>query len=343
MLGDPNYEEVVEFMKLYLKLIMLFIIVMSFCIQRSVYASGVPFYQYDQINVGLVNGVYVDSSRYDWKSGEYYYKVITNIYPPSGYRYGYGSTCSLKGSHSAGYGSGGTYLEGYNGSTWEYIAHLANQGWSFDVNVTFGPQSSYTQLRIVSYTTGLGCIILNSDRIPVFLVGADQNTVEDAINAANNASVHAMNASTNAANAKSSADAAAARVWDSTEGKSAATLAKEARNNASAAANQTIYNGQSAAYWSYLAAQSTAPQINKVQGLNGATCTSGSTFTVVISATPGSGVNYRVTCGSFDSGWVTSNAITISSGIVSGANTATVQVKNAAGAVAQATFTFFKV
>ncbi|SHE97180.1 hypothetical protein SAMN02745218_01177 [Desulfofundulus australicus DSM 11792] len=152
------------------------------------------------------------------------------------------------------------------------------------------------------------------------------------------AATNAQNAYNAAQAAKASADTAAARVWDSAEGKSAATLAKEARNN-------TIYNNQSAAYWAYLAAQNSLPlpTITKVQGQNGATCTTGSTFTVVISATPSSGVNYRVTCGSFDSGWVTSNAITISSGIVSGANTATVQVKNAAGTVAQTMFTFFKV
>lgn len=118
------------------------------------------------------------------------------------------------------------------------------------------------------------------------------------------------------------------------------TVLTAARN----AANNTWYNGQSAAYWAYLAAQNASPPtITKVQGQNGATCTAGSTFTVVISTAPSSGVQYRVTCGSFDSGWVSSNTITITSGIVSGANTATVQVKNAAGAVAQTTFTFFKV
>lgn len=57
---------------------------------------------------------------------------------------------------------------------------------------------------------------------------------------------------------------------------------------------------------------------------------------------PSSGASYRLTCGSFDSGWVSNNTITITS-VASGANTATVQVKNAAGTTAQTTFTFFKI
>ncbi|MCL6557716.1 MAG: hypothetical protein K6U74_02725 [Firmicutes bacterium] len=153
----------------------------------------------------------------------------------------------------------------------------------------------------------------------------------------------AQTAATNAADAKTSADTAASRVWDLSESKSAATLAKESRNYAQTAVNNTSYNSQSAAYWAYLSAQNAAPVINKVQGQNGATCTSGSSFTVVISATPSSGVSYRVTCGTFDSGWTVSNTVTVNSGIVSGANTATVQVKNAAGTTAQTTFTFFKI
>jgi hypothetical protein len=163
--------------------------------------------------------------------------------------------------------------------------------------------------------------------------GPSSKTATDAANSAafwaNQANSNAQTAATNAQNAYNAASSAA--------------------SYAQTAANQTVYNGQSAAYWanqaySYamLAAQNAAPRIEKVQGLNGATCTTGSSFTVVISASPSSNVQYRVTCGSFDSGWTTSNQITISSGLVSGANTATVQVKNAVGNTAQASFTFFK-
>ena len=152
---------------------------------------------------------------------------------------------------------------------------------------------------------------------------------------------------------------------DSATGKSAAALAEEASTNASTAATnasnaitaannakasadmaaaRTLFNGKSAAEWASIAAQNAIPVINKAQGLNGATCTTGTSFTVVIVATPGSGVTYRVTCGVFDSGWVANSSITINSGLTTaGAKTATVQVKNEAGNIAQTAFTFFKI
>lgn len=79
------------------------------------------------------------------------------------------------------------------------------------------------------------------------------------------ATVAANTAATNALNAKTSADAA--------------------KTAANAAENNTVYNGQSAAYWAYLGSQDTMPPtIEKIEGLYGATCTTSGIFYVVVTA-----------------------------------------------------------
>ncbi|NPV89606.1 MAG: hypothetical protein HPY50_02365 [Firmicutes bacterium] len=86
------------------------------------------------------------------------------------------------------------------------------------------------------------------------------------------------------------------------------------------------------------------PNIDSINGVNGATCTTGNEFTLVISANPSSDVTYRVQCGSFDSGWVTGNTITITDLSVTGAYQALCQVKHdSSGMTAQKDFTFFKI
>ncbi|OPY63697.1 MAG: hypothetical protein A4E56_00420 [Pelotomaculum sp. PtaU1.Bin065] len=126
-----------------------------------------------------------------------------------------------------------------------------------------------------------------------------------------------------------------------------ATSANSAANNAALyainAANNTTYNGQSVAYMTSMISYNMYPTIEKVQGKNGSTCTTGSSYTVVIASNPSSGVSYRVTCNSYDSGWVSNNNIVISSGIVSGANTATIRVRNNMGNESSTTLTFFKI
>jgi len=146
---------------------------------------------------------------------------------------------------------------------------------------------------------------------------------------------------------------------DVSQAKTAADAAKvsadTAATKATAAADQTIYNGNSAAYWAYVAYQNTgtdtiAPVITKVEGQNGATCTTGTSFTVVITASdngPAGNLRYRVTCGGFDSGWTSSNTITIT-GLSTGAKTATIKVSDNPsspdnGNVAQTSYTFFKI
>ncbi|HOV79441.1 MAG TPA: hypothetical protein PK728_04985 [Bacillota bacterium] len=218
-----------------------------------------------------------------------------------------------------------------DGSTWD-ISGIVNGSAYYETEYIYSP--SYVHFSTTITTSGV-------------FSGYSPKTATDAANTAANYALQAKSSADTAASkadqAKASADTAALRVWDSSESKSAATLAKEARNYAQTATNNTTYNSQSAAYWAYLSAQNTAPEINRVQGQNGATCTTGTSFMVVISATPSSGASYRVTCGMFDSGWVSSNTITITGGIVSGANTAIIQVKNSLGTTAQTAFTFFKI
>jgi len=277
----------------------------------------------------LFSSVDAEAATYSWDTGVALYTsyVIeqTVAIEVVGHNVSQGITLSLPSTVSPVWRSGQYYwVVNYtvpdDGCAWRIYAAFRYSGMQyFDGSYSsFGPLCS-------SYTT----TVTTSGSFS----GPSSKTATDAANSAafwaNQANSNAQTAATNAQNAYNAASSAA--------------------SYAQTAANQTVYNGQSAAYWanqaySYamLAAQNAAPRIEKVQGLNGATCTTGSSFTVVISASPSSNVQYRVTCGSFDSGWTTSNQITISSGLVSGANTATVQVKNAVGNTAQASFTFFK-
>lgn len=150
--------------------------------------------------------------------------------------------------------------------------------------------------------------------------------------------IYAQQAKTSADAAKSSADAAktaadtaAARVWDSTEGKSAALLAKEARDRANEAVTAV----------SALQA-SVGPQIHRVQGLNGATATTGSSFSVVIDASGATEFRARCEGGSW-TGWTSVDNPASVSGLSSGANTIQVEVKNATGQTATGWLMVFRV
>lgn len=147
-----------------------------------------------------------------------------------------------------------------------------------------------------------------------------QTLVNQVKTSADNAASYASTASTNALSAKTSADNAAARSW---------------------------YSGKSSAEWAYIAAQNsnTAPDITKVMGLNGATCTIGTTFTIIINASPSSGLQYRVSMTGFDSGWTSSNQVTITGLSSSGAKIATVEVRKGTddSTKAQTTHLFFKI
>ena len=238
----------------------------------------------------------------------------------------------------------GIFVEGYN----------MTQGFSSPLPAWISGTTGYYSVpddgctwRIAGFAQGYGG---NAEDPTVFPISSYFSTTvttsgsfsgyspKTATDAANNAASYAQTAATNANDAKTAANNAYTAAND------AKTAAQNAQTYAQTAANNTTYNSQSAAYWAYQAALATPPTIKKIKGQNNATCTTGSSFTLVIFAEPSSGVQYRVTCGTFDSGWTANNTITISSGIVSGVNTATVQVKNTAtGATSQETFTFFKI
>ncbi|MGB9846556.1 MAG: hypothetical protein ACPLRH_03510 [Desulfotomaculales bacterium] len=174
---------------------------------------------------------------------------------------------------------------------------------------------------------------------------ADVETVVQARDAANNAATYAQNAYTAANNAASYASSA------KTYASNAATYAQNAYTAASTAANNTTYNGQSAAYWAYQAAQggvdTTPPTIQKVGGQNGATCTTTSTFYVVVQATDNKTGQLQARAqvdGGTWTGWynIPQNAIPVSLSSV-GAHTITVEVKDVAGNSSQATMTAFRV
>ncbi len=167
----------------------------------------------------------------------------------------------------------------------------------------------------------------------------------EATSAANNttygsqsAAYWANNANTNAANAASYASSA------STEATTAASQATSANTQAAAAVSNTTYNGQSAAYWADQAATAVSnnivPVISSVIGVNGATCTTGTTFTANVAISPASSITYTVTGvpGYSASG----NSITFTGLATPGAYTATITATyTPTGKTCTYPFTFF--
>jgi hypothetical protein len=144
------------------------------------------------------------------------------------------------------------------------------------------------------------------------------------------------NTYTQISNTKTNATNAATRTWDPTEGKSAATLAKEARDKSNEALTEintiktTIDSIKS----------SIAPVITKTIGLNGATCTKTSNFTVTIQASGADEYRARLDSGSWTT-WGTSKNITLG-GLTNGAHTINVQARNSNRVVAESSMVVFK-
>jgi hypothetical protein len=115
-------------------------------------------------------------------------------------------------------------------------------------------------------------------------------------------------------------------TWDEKEfrDKSAAELAKEARDKAGE--TQDVINTKLEGINTNITniKNSIPPQIHKVQGKNGATCTTNGYFTVVISASNAN--QYRAWDSAYSApGWGSSNVVTIPIG--SGARTIIVEAK----------------
>ncbi|SHE97083.1 hypothetical protein SAMN02745218_01174 [Desulfofundulus australicus DSM 11792] len=149
--------------------------------------------------------------------------------------------------------------------------------------------------------------------------------------AANTAAINAQNAYNKAEEARARAADAANNTWDETESKSAATLAKEARDKANQALT-AITNLQN----------SMVPVILRISGYNGATCTTGSTFNVVVQAPGATEFRVKADTGSW-SAWTPVSGYATATGITgNGAHTIFVEVRNAAGATASGQMTMFK-
>jgi len=200
----------------------------------------------------------------------------------------------------------------------------------------------------------------------------------NAYNAANSANTNASTAANNAANANTNASTAATQAttaatqatsaasnttyggksdayWADTANTNASTAATQATSantqattaaiQATTAANNTIYSGQSAAYWANQAATAATsniiPVISSLVGQNGATCTTGTTFTANVAVAPSSSITYTATGvpGYNASG----NSITFT-GLSSGAYTAIITATyTPTGKTCTCPFTFFKI
>ena len=135
-----------------------------------------------------------------------------------------------------------------------------------------------------------------------------------------------------ASTAKTQSTIAADRVWDAAEGKSAAALAKEARDKVNEVS--TVVNTMS---------QAITPIIHSVKGQNGATCTTGTTFIVVTSASNATQYRARLSGGSWTS-WGSNNTITVSVGSTTGPKTIEVQARSSpTGTPASDSITIFKI
>jgi hypothetical protein len=191
-----------------------------------------------------------------------------------------------------------------------------------------------------------------------------KNAAVDAKNAANTASTNATNAlyilngTSNggkslaatydkANSANSNASTAAARVWDASESKSAAQLAKEARDKANANYEelQNLKTSITNIENNLAAGDTMPPTILSIKGYNGATCTTGSTFSATVQAFDNSGVlEFRVKADTGTwSDWVPISSYNTAGGVTgTGAHTLTVEVRDSTGNVSTGNMTFFK-
>jgi hypothetical protein len=177
-------------------------------------------------------------------------------------------------------------------------------------------------------TNAVAQAIANNDLLTntTYGLSAIKTKLDNTCTQISNTATIASNAATNAAT----------RTWDPTEGKSAATLAKEARDKSNEALTEintiktTIDSIKS----------SVAPVITKTIGLNGATCTKTSNFTVTIQASGANEYRARLDSGSWTA-WGTSKNITLG-GLTNGAHTINVQARNSNRVVAESSMVVFK-
>lgn len=329
------------------------------------FANGIPVFQYEQTltDTGSYTIRADNESTWDWKEpngspwgGKWsynYYKVLRET-PAVSAPYGYAANLQMR-TRVRDYGR--FLVQGYDGHQWVTLVTCGPSGSDHVINLNFN--GSYSKFRLLAVLVPNAAYggdshtnsYVRDIRFEVHAMSADQATVETARDAADAAAANAVTAVARAteardraAEARNAADAAAARVWDAAEGKSAAALAKEARDRA----NDALTKIQNVEFTVNSLQTSIGPQVLRVSGLNCATATTSSSYTVDISAmgAPGT-LRYRVVCGDFDSGWRQSNVIDITGLSGTGARTARIYVSNNPdnpehGAITETTLTFFK-
>lgn len=160
----------------------------------------------------------------------------------------------------------------------------------------------------------------------------------------------AQSARTAANNAQTAATLSADRVWDTSEGKSAALLAKEARDQANSNYSeiQNIQTSITNIQNTLSAGDTQPPRILKARGLNGATCTTDSTFDVVVDAednlSSSGNIEFRVKA---DTGawsdWAPIENSNTAAGISGdGSHAITVEVRDEAGNTSSKNITVFR-
>ncbi|MDH7605250.1 MAG: hypothetical protein QHH13_10140 [Melioribacter sp.] len=205
----------------------------------SAFADGIPIYQYDvnsgakssYLSINKNNPATFDFTRYD----DYFTWCFKNVYTTPYLADGtsYDIAISMQNTYcreNGGETAPSLMIRGLNfNDAWVDIATIfPGPGWVTGTNYTFNMPNmpdNYKQISLAYglgfYTSSVGTVNYQYNNITfkVCRIGADQNTVKQARDAANTAAVNATNAynaantaATNAANAKTSADTAATRA-----------------------------------------------------------------------------------------------------------------------------------
>lgn len=318
-------------MKGYLRSVLIFIMIFAIAFGGCLY-SAEAYYE----DVGAVYVPYIDQINVDYTNSPC---VMYSFTVPQGVRVSY-----VKFDVWV-FNNGGILEIWINSNSVKSINVSSNRSYTLTYGSIVYPGStiklvgknaSSNDMKVTVHDTS--CMIIQFDMASQASVDAAKSSADTAATNAQNAYNAANAAKTSADAAKTSADTAAARVWDSTESKSAATLAKEARDKANQALTEinnvkTVVNNLRS---------SVTPQIQKISGLNGATCTKTTSFTVVVQASGATQYRVKLDNGSWGS-WTAMGTPTTVTVSTTGAHTVYVEIQNASGATASGQMTFFKI
>lgn len=167
-----------------------------------------------------------------------------------------------------------------------------------------------------------------------------------ATDAANNAAAQAQNAANAAAQARDAANAASSNAWQAADWLNPASGSTSAVKDSQGTVLTAARQARDLANQTLIAVNnlqnSMAPVLLKVSGYNGATCTIGTTFNVVVQAPGATEFRVKADTGSWSS-WVPVSGYATATGITgTGAHTVFVEARNSAGAVTSGQMTVFK-